>query len=441
MEAYYKPVVYSNWMAATTGKKEWSEEHEKALGAYFANFSDRDSFQQVVSFRENKQLDFLQRRQLDDFYNKMVRNQLPQHALTQTLELEKEISMTFNTFRPTLAGKQVTNNDLLDILRNSRDNTERKAAWLASKQVGKEIEGKLLSLVRKRNSDARALGYDNFYQMSFATQELELHTVYKIFEELKNQSDHVFREVKNEIDEELSNKVGVKREELRPWHYVDPFFQEAPPVSGVNLDAFFQGKDLEQVAVNTFQAMGLEIEDILKRSDLYPRAQKNPFGFCTNINRQGDIRILVNMDQSLFWSTALLHELGHAAYYKYIDQNLPFVLRCHSHTLTTEAIALLFGRMNKLLSWQKRFLDMDTEQLKNTSSSIERMLERQMLVSARWIMTFSFFERELYENPDQDLNQRWWEIVQAIQFVNPPEDTSHPDWAAKMHFSLAPVSY
>lgn len=131
MEAYYKPVVYSNWMAATTGKKEWSEEHEKALGAYFANFSDRDSFQQVVSFRENKQLDFLQRRQLDDFYNKMVRNQLPQHALTQTLELEKEISMTFNTFRPTLAGKQVTNNDLLDILRNSRDNNRKKGSLVS----------------------------------------------------------------------------------------------------------------------------------------------------------------------------------------------------------------------------------------------------------------------------------------------------------------------
>ena len=69
------------------------------------------------------------------------------------------------------------------------------------------------------------------------------------------------------------------------------------------------------------------------------------------------------------------------------------------------------------------------------------MLQRQMLVFARWIITFVYFEKELYENPDQDLNKLWWSIVEEVQFINPPEDTSYPDWASKMHFSLAPVSY
>lgn len=441
MEALYKPVLINNWMAATTGEKAWSEKHEKSLSEYFANFSDPEAFQKVSSFREEENLHSIQSRQLEDLNNKMIKNQLDKSEIAKTLELEKSISHVFNSFRPTFEGKEVTNNDLLNVLKNSNQNEQRKNAWLASKQVGKKIEKNLLRLVHKRNKDAKALGYDNFYQMSFSTQELDLNNVFDTLQELKALSDEPFRKIKAEIDEERAKKLDIQVEDIRPWHYVDPFFQEAPPVSGIDLDIFYKGKDLENIVMNTFRSMEIEIEDILHNSDLYPRKNKNPFGFCTNIDRKGDIRVLVNLDESVFWSTALLHELGHAAYFKYIDENLPFILRFHSHSLTTEAVALFFGRMNKTLDWQKRFLGLEEKQLENTIPAINKMLQRQMLVSARWMMTFSFFERELYENPDQDLNKLWWEMVQKIQFINPPEDTSYPDWASKMHFSLAPATY
>lgn len=441
MESLYKPVTYSNWMAATTGEKGWSEKHEKALSEYFANFSNRDVFEMVSDLREEKHLNSIQRRQLDDLYNKMIKNQIDQSVTAKTLELEKDFSLIFNTYRPVLEGKQVTNNDLLDVLKNSQNNEQRKKAWLASKQVGKIVEKKLLDLVHKRNKDAQALGFDNFFQMSYATQELNIDFVFETFQQLKTLSDEPFRKIKGEIDRERAEKLNLKVEDLRPWHYVDPFFQEAPPVSGIDQDVFYKGKDLEKIVRQTFQSMGLDMEDILQKSDLYPRENKNPFGFCTNIDRNGDIRVLVNLDESVFWTTALLHEFGHAAYFKYIDSNLPFILRFHSHSLTTEAIALFFGRMNKTFAWQEKFLDIKEEQLEENSPAIQKMLQRQMLVSARWMMTFTFFERELYENPNQDLNKLWWRLVEEIQFVHPPEETSYPDWAAKMHFSLAPATY
>lgn len=441
MESLYKPVTLSNWMAATTGEKEWSEKHENALSEYFANFSDPGVYKKVIALREEVHLNSLHRRQLDDLYNKMIKNQIDQSETAKTLEIEKDISLTFNTFRPTLEGKQVTNNNLLEILKSSQNNEQRKNAWLASKQIGKKIEKKLLELVHKRNKDAQMLGFDNFFQMSYATQELDIDFVFDTFQQLKTLSDKPFRKIKAEIDQERADKLNVKVEDLRPWHYVDLFFQEAPPVSGMDLDVFYKGKDLEKSVTQTFRSMGLEIEDILQRSDLYPRENKNPFGFCTNIDRNGDIRVLVNLDESVFWTKALLHEFGHAAYFKYIDRNLPFILRFHSHSLTTEAIALFFGRMNKTLAWHQRFLGLKEEQLEEAIPAIQKMLQRQMIVSARWMMTFTFFERELYENPNQDLNKLWWKLVQEIQFVHPPEDTSYPDWAAKMHFSLAPATY
>lgn len=441
IQPLYNRILICQWMSATTGEKEWGGKHEEALNEYYKYCSDQDIFRLILSYRKQAGLDQLQHRQLEYLYNIMVKNQLDRATLTETVKMEQDLRSTFNTYRPSLEGKQVTNNDLLNILKHSQDSGERKRAWLASKQIGKKIEHQLLTLVRKRNEAAQALGYRNFFEMSLETEELEMEHVFGILHSLKELSDVPFERVKAEMDDELCRKLGVTRDELRPWHYSDPFFQECPSVKGIDADAAYKDKNLEQVAIETFQAMGLDISDILAKSDLYPRENKNPFGFCTNIDREGDIRILVNLDNSQFWATALLHEFGHAVNFKYIERDLPFILRFHSHTLTTEAIALFFGRMNKLATWQERFLGIPRDQIQESMPSIKTMLQRQMLVSTRWMMTFTFFERELYENPDQDLNKLWWDLVQQIQFLHPPEDVHYPDWASKMHFSLAPVSY
>ena len=51
------------------------------------------------------------------------------------------------------------------------------------------------------------------------------------------------------------------------------------------------------------------------------------------------------------------------------------------------------------------------------------------------------FERELYSDPEADLDALWWELVERFQFVTPPTGRSAPDWAAKIHLAVAPVYY
>ncbi|MED4125136.1 peptidase M3A and M3B thimet/oligopeptidase F [Halalkalibacterium halodurans] len=441
VEDLYQPVLLNHWMVATTGEQEWSDKHEQSLSEYWAHFSDRESFQKVTRFRKIDSLPLMQRRQLDDLHDKMIKNQFEEGTRQQILSLEKKISHVFTTFQPQVNGSRVSNNELLDILRYDLDHERRKQAWFASKEVGKRIEKDLLQLIRKRNEVARNLGFETFYHMSFATQELDLEQTFAMFETIKKSSDQAFRMIKDEIDEERAKVLKIKKDDLRPWDYVDPFFQEAPSIEHVDFDSFYKDQDLEQVVSQTFQAMELPIDDILKRSDLYPRKNKNPFGFCTDMDRRGDIRVLLNLDQSMYWVTALLHEFGHAVYFKFIDSRLPFLLRFHSHTLTTEASALFFGRMTKMAEWYERFLGIDRETCERIGRNMEKMLQRQMVVSTRWMLTFSFFEKSLYEDPDQDINALWWKLVKEIQYMAPPEDTGSPDWAAKMHFSLAPVYY
>ena len=90
--------------------------------------------------------------------------------------------------------------------------------------------------------------------------------------------------------------------------------------------------------------MGVDVQPILKRSDMYERPGKNQHAFCIHIDREGDVRTLNNVKESIKWLETVLHELGHAIYELGFDENLPWLLREPPHMIPTEAMALIAGR-------------------------------------------------------------------------------------------------
>ena len=57
----------------------------------------------------------------------------------------------------------------------------------------------------------------------------------------------------------------MRPEALRPWHYEDPFFQEAPETGRPSFDRLFAKVDLVDATKRTYDAMGL---DVSKPDDL-----------------------------------------------------------------------------------------------------------------------------------------------------------------------------
>jgi len=51
------------------------------------------------------------------------------------------------------------------------------------------------------------------------------------------------------------------------------------------------------------------------------------------------------------------------------------------------------------------------------------------------------FEKSMYENPDQDLNKLWWDLVEKYQMLKRPAGRNEPDWASKIHIALYPCYY
>src|ERR671916_3533001 len=111
--------------------------------------------------------------------------------------------------------------------------------------------------------------------------------------------------------------VGASRPHyLQIWNNRDPFFQEPPEEDGPDVDRFFRDKSLEELTRKTYDNMGLEVRDVLARSDLYERAGKDQHGFCLSVSREYpyDVRVLANVRPDSYWMDTMLHEFGHAIY-------------------------------------------------------------------------------------------------------------------------------
>jgi len=430
------------WDAAVTGDPNAYDRSSELTLQIRKIYSDPKEFAFLKDLKDSGQVkDKLLARQLTVLYNAYLANQIGPELLKQIVELGTEIEKNFSTFRGSIDGRKVTDNEIKQILKDETDSAQRQQAWLASKQVGEAVAGDLIRLVKLRNQAARKLGFDNYHTMALATGEQDVKELDRIFAELYDLTNEPFRKVKADLDRILATQYGVAPEKLMPWHYHDPFFQETPMVYDLDLDVCYEGKNIEELAAAFYQGIGLPVEAILAQSDLYEREGKNPHAFCTHIDREGDVRILCNIKSNETWMETVLHELGHGVYDKYLDFDAPYLLRSPAHPFTTEAIAMFFGRLSRNPAWMQQMLGLSDAQRAEIEKVSGKYMQLKQLIFARWDMVMYAFEKQLYANPDQDLSKLWWDIVEKYQLVNRPPGRTSPDWAAKIHFAAAPCYY
>lgn len=442
IEPLSREVNHAYWNAATTGSTSaYARFTELQLGLQKV-FSDAAAFDRVRRWRDDpRTTDASVRRQLEILYNAFLRNQIDPALNEAITRLSTRIENEFNVYRAELDRRKLTANDLSDIMKRSTDEDLRRRAWEASKHVGAVVRDDLLRLVKLRNEAAQTLGYDDFYAMSIDLDELNEQELAALVGDLDESTEEPFSRLKEEMDDRLAARYGVDRTELRPWHYDDMFFQEAPRVYEVDLDGFYRGHDVVAVVRRYFEKLGLAVADILERSDLFEKPGKDQHAFCIDIDRRSDIRILANVKSDEMWTGTMLHELGHAVYDKHVDPDLPFLLRQHAHTFVTEAIAMFFGRLSKNPLWIERALDLSEADVAPAAGELARYLLLGQMVFTRWAQVMIRFERALYRDPDQDLDTLWWDLVERHQRVSRPDGRRAPDWAAKSHVVSSPVYY
>jgi peptidyl-dipeptidase A len=433
------------WNANISGKDEDFKKKEQAQNKVDEALANKEQFAELKAIKQLRDKgeveDKVVARAIDVMYLMYLEKQVDPAILKKISAKANAVEQKFNIFRAKVDGKEMTDSQVRDVLKKAGDSKRRQAVWEASKLVGADVEKDLKELVALRNEMAKQLGFKNFHALQLYLNEQDGDELIKLFDELDKLTREPFLKAKAEIDERLAKNVNKKVEELMPWDYHDPFFQESPAVFDANLDEPFAKADILALCRTFYKGIGLPIDDVIARSDLYEKPGKSPHAFCTDIDREGDVRVLANIVPNEYWMGTMLHELGHSVYSsKNIPKSLPYVLRLESHILTTEGVAMQFERFSKSRSWLEK-MGVKVSDPQKFDVAAEKVRQNQLLIFSRWCQVMLRFEKSMYENPDQDLNKLWWDLVEKYQGQKRPAGRNAPDYGSKIHICSAPVYY
>ncbi|MFH1532064.1 MAG: M2 family metallopeptidase [Pseudomonadota bacterium] len=380
------------------------------------------------------------RRRLQVWEMLLAAHRADPNDVRERVALETRIEQGFSAHRATLDGAERTMNDLTDLLRSGKDRTLRRAAWEAQKSVGDTVAEPMQQLMKLRNRLARGAGYRDWWDMQIRVSELDPAAVMALFDDLARITDAPFREAKARMDEAVAGDLGVDIDELAPWDYSDPFFQEVPVQALPAIDASTIADPVAGARVG-LEALGFRPGPVLDRSSLYEAPGKNPHAFTSDLDRSGDVRVLANIRPTLQWHVTLLHELGHATYTQGIAPDLPWELRREAHSLTTEGIALLFESLADDAGYLEEHGGLGPSDASALAAARKEARRLNLLVFSRWCQVMVRFEAAAYRDPDGDLETLWWDLVERYQGLHRPVGRRSPDWASKIHVAVAPVYY
>ncbi|MGD9976773.1 MAG: M2 family metallopeptidase [Bacteroidales bacterium] len=437
-----KEASIASWDASISGKDEDYVRSEEAQVKLVKIFADSTLFAELKEIKESGLVaDSVLKREMDLLYPQFLRNQVDPQLLEQRIKMEANLEKKYSNFRATIGDQQYTDNEVEAILSSSTNSKELEQAWKAHKMIGRGVADDIVALVKVRNQIARKLGYANYHTMNMELSEQNPEVILALFDELDGLTYKSFAQLKGEIDLYLAKRDRISVDKLMPWHYQNRYFQEAPKIYSVDLDKFYANQDLVALTAKFYDGIGLNVDDIIAHSDLFEKPGKNQHGYCTDIDHAGDVRVLCNVKPTYDWMNTMLHELGHGVYAKYNDSTKPFILRDAAHSFTTEAVAMLMGRLASNPQWMLDMELINADQKKEIEGDCFKSLRLEQLTFSRWAQVMYRFEKEMYANPDQDLNALWWQLVEKYQMVKKPEGRNEPDWATKIHVALYPCYY
>lgn len=393
----------------------------------------------AVNFKGSKQASENKHQSIHSFIQKANEFKIKsyQKCIKWMSNLEIKMKAKERKLKETLEHSPVIINDekcdkakYLSKLRSEKNIEERKKVYNAVKtKFGKEHLEEFKELVNLRNEVAKEKGYKNYFDYAlietYGTTPEELN---KILETLENTTNEPFERTAAKKYKAIADSFGVKIEELQPWHY------DYIPENNIfhSLENHLKEHSVKGIVMNMYKNMGWNIDIdnpkcpiklIEQRIDDMAPAR------CQIKKPNKDVRITYSQSNDLKSLQSLSHELGHAVYGIGFDKELSKGEMQPSSKAMTEAIALLFqslpGREN-IFKGIPSFPPSFAEQLKQNTDEKYIFELRNQLLSIN-------FEKEIYNNPNQDLGALWYKLENSLLKTNKPKIYDNA-WGSVPHY-------
>ncbi len=356
--------------------------------------------------------------------------------------------------------KKVSTNDIDKILQDSKNLSDRLAAWETSKGVGVKLKDGLVELQTLRNRVAREMGYSSYFDLEVADYGITTKEMMALMDQLVTELRPLYRELHTYARYELAKRYNQPVPENIPAHWLSNRWGQNWPgfVNAINLDALFKGKSKEwvvQQAEDFYVSLGYPKlkQNFWDKSDLYPveansTRKKNNHASAWHLDVADDYRSLMSVEPNDDWFKTTHHELGHIYYFiEYTNPDVPIVLREGANRSYHEGV----GDLMAIASLQQPYLQqlglMPKEmKIDQTQWLLNDALSSASVIFIPWAAgTMSHFEHDLYELnlPKDEFNTRWWEYVEKYQGIVPPSARGEEfcDAATKTHIIDDPAQY
>jgi peptidyl-dipeptidase A len=200
VEAKAKQLNKAMWILETTGSGDAADLKAELEAERRMLFNDARTYEMLEGWDKDPAItDPLLKRQLNVLKREFKQNIIPKDLIQKIAVAEVALLQSYINFRPTMEGKKLTENEIKEILKKENDPNKRKAAWTASKEVGKVLAPQILALVKLRNQAALKIGYSDYFQMQLDLQEVDSTQLSALLNDLERKSEKGYSETIDKI--------------------------------------------------------------------------------------------------------------------------------------------------------------------------------------------------------------------------------------------------
>ena len=355
--------------------------------------------------------------------------------------------------------REITPNQITEILEKSTNLEERRAAWETSKAIGAPLRPGLVELQRVRNAVAREMGFTSFFHLQVSDYGMTVEEMLALTERLNAELKPLYDQLHTWTRHKLAERYKQPVPRLIPAHWLGNRWGQQWPglVNAADLDQYFKDRKPEflvEQAERFYTSLGWQElpKSFWTKSDLYelpPNSErkKNTHASAWHVDYANDVRSLMSVRSNYDWHETTHHELGHIYYYlAYSNPNVPMMLREGANRAFHEAIGDLIGIAARQIPYLKEIEILPRDvRIDETQYLLNEALDSAIVFIPWSAGVMTRWEHDFYEEnlSAEEYNRRWWQYVAKYQGIAPPAVRSEDfcDAATKTHINDDPAQY
>ncbi|PRY03986.1 peptidyl-dipeptidase A [Pontibacter ummariensis] len=355
--------------------------------------------------------------------------QIVSGAVKARIKAEHEQAVKVNRLYRLLNAGQPSKKGTTDNLATETDLQKRLTVWRNRNLIAQDLQHDLLGLRELRNTTVQGLGfgYEDYFDYQVAGYGMSQGDMMDLMRRIKEELRPLYRELHTYVRYTLAKKYGVAQvPDYLPAHWLPagwPYDWSAMIQVSADLDSALQVRG----------PAGLDQEKSFFRSLGFPEIQQSSYGTPGSADPHfagspvfalpQHASLLTWQKPNLAWYKQAYHNAGHLYYsMAYTRPDVPVLLRRPANPAMQEAI----GNLLEFALTQQPFLAQQALIDKDLATDRMQLLLREALCYVPMISltagVMSEWEQDFYTQglPDEQLSQRWWELVKEHQGIVPP---------------------